>query len=213
MTDRRMSAFTLRLLGRSMRWVAPAILYLVAGALVLANPGPVLANAVVMFPVQGIVLCWLSVVIGNIDDDGHRELCTAIAGSPGRLLIDRSVAAFMLATAAAGVTTVALMMFSAPRLGPVPDLAAVALVELAGGMIGVGIGALLHRPILRHIGATVVAAIAALMLCMATPPTTHLLREINAGHDLAAVALCGAAGLTALVLTGVASRIARPLAR
>jgi len=48
--------------------------------------------------------------IGNVDDDGHRELCAAEAGSPARLLLTRSATAFVSVVAAALTTAGAAMV-------------------------------------------------------------------------------------------------------
>src|SRR5262245_5524542 len=91
--------FSLRLLARSARWLAPALVYLFGLILVCANPGPLRANAVALYPLHAVVACWLTVVVGNLDHDGHRELCVAVAGSPARLLLLRVAAAGVLVVA------------------------------------------------------------------------------------------------------------------
>jgi len=208
-----MIRFTIRLLGRSMRWVAPAIVYLLWVGLILANPGPASSNAVAALPVHAMVLCWLSVVIGNIDDTGHRELCTALIGSPSRLLLTRAASAVVVALVASTVAAAALMVFSVPRSVSVGGSAAVFALELAGCIVGVGIGSALHRPMVRHVGLTVVGAVAALLACLAVPPVTHLLREIDAGDTGASYLLLASASVAAAALAGSAALLTRRFAR
>lgn len=208
-----MIGFTLRLLGRSFRWVAPAILYALWLLLVLTNGGPLRSNVVAVFPLHEIVLCWLAVAIGNIDDDGHRELCTAIAGSPGRLLVIRSTVALTLAVAVACLSTLVLALFSSPRPSSVSEVAAGFFAVLAGGVIGVGIGSALHRPLVRQIGVTVVVASLAITACIITPPILPLLRGVDGADDAAGFALFGIASVLALVLVGAASRFVGRFAR
>ena len=76
-----MIRFTLALVARSGRWVAPAVVYLVWLVLVLANPGPALTNGANMFFGVVVFAAWFAVVTGNVDDDPHRDLCAAVAGS------------------------------------------------------------------------------------------------------------------------------------
>jgi len=213
MSDLGMVRFTIRLLGRSMRWVAPAILWAAWVGVVLANPGPTGSNAVATFPVQAIVLCWLAVTIGNIDDDGHRELCTATVGSPSRLLLVRTAAAGALAVMASALAALALIEFSVPRsLSPGAGAATFAL-QLAGCVAGVGIGSAVHRPTIRHVGVTLIVALAALLVFLTPPPVTHLLREVDGGSTGAAYLLLGIASLVALALVGSASMLTRRFAR
>jgi len=206
-------AFTLHLLARSMRWVAPAIVFLVACGLVLADPGPLRSSSASLFPVQAVVLCWLTIAIGNVDDDGHRELCTAEAGSPARLLVVRSTSALALAVVLAVVVTVGLAIVTPGPRSSITDLGAVLVVPLAGGVLGIGIGGLLHRPIVRHLGLTVVAALGALVVTITTGPATSLLHDVTAGHVTAAYELLAATAVVGVTLTAIGAGLVGRFAR
>src|SRR4051794_37635970 len=153
-----------------MRWVAPTIVFLLAWGLVMADPGPLRSSSASLFPVAAVVMCWLTIAIGNVDDEGHRELCTAEAGSPARLLLVRSLSALVPAVVLAVLVTVGLAIVTPSSGGAAADLGAVLVVPLAGGLLGIGIGGLLHRPLVRHLGLTVVGAIGALVLTITTTP-------------------------------------------
>lgn len=204
---------TLRLLGRSLRWVAPAVVYLAWLGVVLANPGPVAANAVALFPLHQIVGCWVAVAAGNVDDDGHRELCTAAVGSPGRLLVDRAVAAALVVVVVAVVSTLGVALASSPRAGGPADLAAAFAVVLAGGVVGAGVGAVVHRPVLRRVGPTVLAAVAGVLVVLVAPPVTGLLHATDAGDDRAAWMLLGLAAAVGVALVAIGAGLATRLAR
>jgi hypothetical protein len=197
--------FTLLLLGRSMRWVAPTIVFLLAWGLVMADPGPLRSSSASLFPVAAVVMCWLTIAIGNVDDEGHRELCTAEAGSPARLLLVRSLSALVPAVVLAVLVTVGLAIVTPSSGGAAADLGAVLVVPLAGGLLGIGIGGLLHRPLVRHLGLTVVGAIGALVLTITTTPATHLLHDVTAGHLAAAYELLAATALLGAALTAAAA--------
>jgi hypothetical protein len=213
MAELRMIRFTLRVLGRSLRWVAPAMVGALWFLLVLSNPGPVRSNAVAFFPLLAIVGCWLAVLTGNLDDDGHRELCTAIVGSPRRLLIDRAAAAAIVTAVVAAAAAVAAIAFGSPHSFAWPTAVAVLALELAGGAIGVGIGAVLHRPLVRHLGITVLGATGALVSAIATPPVTSRLRLVYNGQNAAAYVLLAAATLAACGLTAIAAQAVGRFAR
>ena len=99
----RMIAFNLRLGVRSMRWLGPALILMVWILASLSDPGPALTNAGNMFLLLVAVSCWLTVTIGNVDDDGHRELLAAAIGSPARLHRSRAISAYIAANTVSAV--------------------------------------------------------------------------------------------------------------
>lgn len=203
--DRYAVGLTLRLLGRTLRWVGPLLLEVAWLAVVLAQPGPVPAAAVGTFPALVLVGCWLAAGAGNVDDDGHRELCTAAVGSAGRLVADRALAAVAVAAVAAVVAALAVAVGGSPRVAS-PGEGAVALAVCgAGAALGVGLGSLLHRPLVRRPGPAVLGGVAGAVVVVAAPPTTALLRSADRGDVGAAVVLAAAALGTALVLVALAA--------
>lgn len=177
-----MIAFTVRLTLRSMRWLGPVLIALIWTSFTVANPGPALSNASSSFMMFVTVTCWITIAIGNVDDDGHRELLTAAAGSPARLHRGRAVSAYLAANVIALVATVADVAAATSPTRPISQLHVVGgcvLLQLAATAIGVGIGTVLHRPVVRQAGAALLVAVAALVGLILLPPVQHVLRQFN----------------------------------
>jgi hypothetical protein len=200
--------FNLRLTIRSMRWFGAVLIALVWTSFTIASPGPALGNASNAFMMIVGVTCWITVAIGNVDDDGHRELLAAAAGSPGRLQRTRATSAYLAGNAIALVSTIIGIALATSPSRPVSHVRIVGaclLLQLAATAIGVGIGTLLHRPVLRNGGVTLLASAGALVGLILLPPVQHVLRELNEDRTdglvvLAVVALI--AGSAAVAASG-----------
>jgi hypothetical protein len=203
-----MITFNLQLTARSMRWFGAALLALVWTSFTIASPGPALGNASNAFMMIVAVTCWLTVAVGNVDDDGHRELLAAAAGSPARLHRSRARSAFVAGNAIALVSTVvgiALATSPSRHISTVRIIGACVLLQLAATAIGVGIGTLLHRPVLRNGGLTLLAAAGALVGLILLPPVQHVLRQLNDNRTDGLIALTAVAllaGATAVAVSG-----------
>jgi len=204
-----MIAFNLRLTVRSMRWFGAALLALIWTSFTIADPGTALRNAGGAFMMIVAVSCWITVAVGNVDYDGHRELLAAVAGSPARLQRSRAISAFVASNLIALVSTVIGIALATTPTRPVSDVrvdAACLLLQLAATAIGVGIGTLLHRPVVRNGGVTLLVAVGALVVLILLPPVQHVLRELNddrTGGVLALSAVALAAGVAAVAVSGV----------
>ena len=206
-----MIAFNLRLAVRSMRWVAPSLILLTWIALTVSNPGPTLANAGGMFFVVVAVTCWLTIAIGNVDDDGHRELLAAAAGSPARLHRIRAVAALAASNLLSVLGTVACLVAATPPTRPTSELVGIGaclLMQLSGTELGVAIGTLLHRPVMRHAGFTVLLAIAAILGLIPLPPVQSVLRALDHGRTTGVLLLAALSTVVALAATTGAATLA-----
>jgi len=144
-------------------------------------------SAAFFFPVVFITSIWVTVIIGNIDDDPHREMVAASAGGQRRLHTLRARASAML-----------LIMVHAPLALVVvlggPNIAlqatmAVPLLFLGAIALGVGVGNLLHRPLVDEVGVAALAGPLALAGLMLFPPVQWVLRQTNDGSSIGAVAL------------------------
>jgi len=198
-------AFNLRLTLRSMRWFGAVLVALIWTASTIASPGPALGNASNAFMMIVAVTCWITVAIGNVDDDGHRELLAAVAGSPARLQRSRAISAYLAGNAIALVSTVVGIALATSPSRPVSHvriIGACLLVQLAATAIGVGIGTLMHRPVVRNSGVTLLASAGALVGLILLPPVQHVLRQLNDDRTggllwLAVVALVASAAAVA----------------
>jgi hypothetical protein len=172
--------FTLALHARSGRWIPPALLLATWVALVVANPGSALDNADNLFFAVLVVAVWCTSGIGNVDDDPHRDLCAASVGGPARLTMVRHVAALALMMT---VVVVVAMVAIASGTGTDTSSATIGAGTLglltSGALLGVAIGSFLHRPILRSIAWTVVAAIVAIMIVVLLPPVRDVLHDVD----------------------------------
>lgn len=203
-----MILFNLRLTARSMRWLGAALLVLIWSSFTISDPGSALSNASSAFMVVVAITCWLTIAVGNVDDHGHRELLAAVAGSPARLQRSRAISAYVAGNAIALVPTVVGIALAATPSRPVSNVridGACVLLQLAATAIGVGIGTLLHRPVVRNGGVTLLVSIGALVVLVLLPPVQHVLRQLNDDRTggllvLSAVAL--GAGLAAVAASG-----------
>jgi hypothetical protein len=206
-----MIAFNLRLAGRSMRWLGPALILIIWILATLSAPGPALANAGSLFLLLVALTCWLTVTIGNVDDDGHRELLAAAIGSPAQLHRSRAISAYLAANAVSSAGTLACVLAATKPTRPTAEAAVVGacvLMQLAATAIGVGIGTLLHRPVLRHAGVTLLVTVAALVGIILLPPVQSVLRALNDGRTTGVIALAAAGGVIAFAAVTAASALA-----
>jgi hypothetical protein len=206
-----MIAFDLRLAVRSMRWIGPAMILMVWILASISDPGPALTNAGNMFLLLVALTCWLTVTIGNVDDDGHRELLAAAIGSPARLHRSRALSAYLAANALSAVGTLACLLASSKPTRPTAEIVVVGtcvLMQLAATAIGVGVGTLLHRPVLRHAGVALLVTVAALVGIILAPPVQSVLRALNKGRSTGVIALAAAGVVIALAAVTAAGALA-----
>jgi hypothetical protein len=206
-----MIAFNLRLAIRSMRWIGPALILMIFIVTTVSAPGPALANAGSFFLLLVALTCWLTITIGNVDDDGHRELLAAAVGSPGRLHRSRALSAYLAANALGVAGTLACLLASSEptrRTAEYVIVGACVLMQLAATALGVGIGTLLHRPVLRHVGVTLLVTGAALVGIILLPPVQFVLRALNDGRTTGVIALAAAGAVVAFVAVTAAGELA-----
>jgi hypothetical protein len=173
-------SFALALHVRSGRWIPPALLLAIWVALVVANPGRALDNAANLFFAVLVVAVWATSALGNVDDDPHRDLCAAANGGPARLATMRHVGALVLLLPVIAVVG-ALAIVSGSRDGA--SWATVVFgtggLLLSGALLGVAIGAFLHRPIVGSTAWTVVVALVAIIAVVLLPPVRDLLHDVD----------------------------------
>jgi hypothetical protein len=206
-----MIAFNLRLAVRSMRWLGPVLILGIWILLAFGSPGPALANAGSAFIVLLPVSCWLTFTVGNVDDDGHRELLSAAIGSPARLHRCRAIAAFVAANAVGSAATLVSLLLTTQATRPTPEIVVVGacvLAQIAATATGVAIGTLLHRPVLRQAGVALLVAVSAVVGVMLLPPVQYVLRALNEGRTSGLLALATAAAVIAIGAVTTAGALA-----
>jgi hypothetical protein len=199
--------FTLALHARTGRWIPPTLVLAVWVALVVSNPGSALDNAANLFFAVLVVGVWCTVAIGNVDDDPHRDLCAAGAGGPARLAVIRHASAAVVMGAAVVVVAVLAIVSGSHDGTSWPTVIGGAVGLLASGaLLGVAIGAFLHRPQLRSPAWTVVIALGAIMAVALLPPVRDVLRDADHGRIAGVGGLCAVA-LAVVLLAGWASAV------
>ncbi|WP_232664012.1 hypothetical protein [Pseudonocardia sp. TRM90224] len=142
---------------RSQRFLIPCVLY--AGLLAVlfggdpgAPPAPWAASGLALYPVAA----WLAVTVANTEDPVQRDVTTAAAGSPWR------VVGGLLATCLVVDVVLVAMAIVWPMIAtryeyPPQLVVAGALAHLAAAVSGTAVGLACARPVLRGIGWTALA--------------------------------------------------------
>lgn len=176
-----MIAFTVRLVLRSMRWVAPVLVLLIWLIAAIGGGGTGLELASVVFPAYVIVGTWLTIITGNVDDDAHRDLLAAAAGSASRLHVIRSTTVLTITGTIAVAVAVVISIVAQPGRSTITVLVVAASVSISGLLIGIGIGTLLHRPLLRHRGLSILLATGGCILVVVLAPIQGVHRSLDDG--------------------------------
>jgi hypothetical protein len=172
--------FALTLLARSGRWIPPALLLTTWVVLVVANPGSALDNAANLYFAVLVVGVWCTSTLGNVDDDPHRDLCAASVGGPARLAVLRHAGALVMMLAVVLVVAVlAIASGASDSTSTARVLAGTVGLLASGAVLGVAIGAFLHRPLVRSPAWTVVAALVAIMVVVLLPPVRDVLHDAD----------------------------------
>ena len=199
--------FAVVLHARSGRWIPPAVLLATWVALVVANPGSSLDNAANLFFAVLIVAVWCTSGVGNADDDPHRDLCAASVGGPDRLSVLRHVGALLELLPVVAVVGV-LAVASGRRDGAswAAVIAGTTGLLVSGALLGVAIGSLLHRPVVRSAAWTVLLALVAIVVVVLLPPVRDVLHDVDHA-DVGGVAILLAVSVAVAVATGWAAAV------
>ena len=207
-----MIRFTIRLVVRSFAWLAPTLVYLTWVAVTIGGGASALSNATGLFYASLVWSIWMTITTGNLDSDEHRELLAAASGSTMRLHAQRALSvltiAVPLAAVASTLATAAGISNNAGR-----DWLICFLTAIGGGLLGTSFGTLLHRPLLRHRGLTVLLATLFVVTMIVAPPTLWALDAAESGDTLFAVATVAVLGLWCAATVATASRWAASRAR
>lgn len=206
----------------SRRWFPPFLVLALWSVLAVQSLGPGFGTAAAMYPVAAIWAAWTTIALGSVDDDPHHGLLAAAAGSVARIHRLRA-----LTVAVPGVAWALVMALLVGLLAPVctdaqrrspagaqcdqprPLAALLALVVLSAGVwAGIGIGSLVHRPILSSRAVTLAGALALLAGMMILPPVQHTLLSIDRGHRGPALVLQAVTAVWAVGAVLAASHLA-----
>ena len=209
---RALVGYQLATLARSQRWVGPFVTYLGLLAFVYASQaGP----AVPAYGVTGyallVVSAWLASATLGAENEVARQVTAATAGSQVRVqvsaLVAAAVVATVLAVGAVGWALVANAAYSASVKSVVGGLA----LHEVFALLGLGIGALLGRPLVNGSGQAALGIVAVTMLALIVPgsPVQGCLRvlESNPVHGFAGQLLPYLAVLVAVAVVALAYSI------
>jgi hypothetical protein len=158
-----------------------------------------------MLPCYVIIGCWLSIIIGSIDDDAHRELVTAAVGSRHRLHIVRIAAGLLItASAATAISVVGLLLFT-HTAGWLPAFGATFALSWSGVLIGGAFGAPLHRPLIRHAATALAISLVLLFGFFLLPAMQDVLRRGSADDTSRVAPLFVISAILALASTALSA--------
>jgi hypothetical protein len=193
----------------SQRWVAPLLTYLAfLGFFYASDAGP----AVPAFGVTALLLlpvaAWLTRQLFSVEDDAARQVSAAAAGGPVR--VQR---ALVCSAIAAQLPLVAVAVISAwagdhAHVRTAGTLTGGLIVHLVFATAGVGLGAIVARPLLRPAGTAALLIVAVFVLSLIIPwsPVFQAARTLQSDpvHHFRANLFPWLAGLVGLGLAGAA---------
>ncbi len=207
-----MIRFTLRLVGRSSAWLAPTLVSLIWIAVTIGGRSPALSNAPGLFYASVVWSSWMTISTGNLDTDEHRDLLAAASGSATRLHAQRSMSVLVLSLPAC-ITASAVTVAASVSDNVARDWLVCALMAMSGSLLGTSFGTLLHRPLLRHRGLTVLFSALLIIVAVVSPTSIWVLDYAESGNTAAAVVITITIGLWCAAAISTASLIAAARAR
>lgn len=191
----------------SQRWVAPLLAYLAfVGFVYASDAGP----AVPAFGVTSLALlpvsAWMTRQLLSVEDDAARQVTAAAAGGPVRvqtaLVCAAMVAQMPMVLVAVGWAAVA----NHPHLHGLGAIAGGLVLHLVFACTGVGLGAVVARPVLRAPGTAALVIVAAFVVGLVVPwsPVLEAARAVQTDpvHHFRAGLFPWLAALVALGLVG-----------
>jgi hypothetical protein len=190
---------------RSQRWLAPLLTYLALLAVVDATTGPVRSTYATSAALLVPIATWVTIVVNQSEDPVQTWITVVNAGSDTRVRLAKLVTAG-LGCLALGVAATVGPLLSTSHPWSTSDLGIGVLAHALCGGLGVALGALCSRPVLRRTAWSVLAAAAlslAAVLIPNCPPARQLLDLLESAHpshlgaslaltSLENVALCAA---------------------
>ncbi len=198
---------------RSQRWVAPLLVYTAfLAAVYSSDAGPAVpaygATAGALVP----VVAWLTRGVLSVEDDAARHVTAAAAGGLLRVQVALLASAIAAALPLVGLAVLWAAVANADQMhGWRPRVGGLA-IHLVFALLGVGLGALVSRPLIRAPGAAALAVVAAVVigLVLRWSPVFSLLRVLQANprHGFTAAVSPSAAGVVGLAAVGCAVSLA-----
>jgi hypothetical protein len=166
---------------RSLRWVAPVLVFSIFEGIFDATSGQVLATYAASASLMFLVAIWLGVVVCNTESEVQEDITSVTVGGRARVRIAKMIVA---------VAACLLLSVIAVCVPPIVSDATTPLYDIVTGLIalsltvlfGVSLGSLCSRPIIeRTAWAVLVGALVGLadIVIPDGPPTRQLLVLLN----------------------------------
>ena len=203
-----MIRFTSLLMARSTKWVAPAILTALWTLLVMSGgTETAVSRSGGMLFCYVIVGLWLTIMIGNVDDDAHRELVTAVVGSRSRLHLWRALTSLLWVGGYAVALTLGSLLIHRHTHSLLVETTGALGLALSGALLGVGLGTPLHRPIVRNQSTSLVVGIGLAGLLIVLSPMQQVVKRAS-NNDVVLVPRVLGVSLVLAFLSAIVSGIA-----
>jgi hypothetical protein len=212
-----MIRLVLAIFARRLTWLPPFVTLVALLAITYGIPGSAMSSYAFVAMFISAFSVWVTVLVGSCDDEGHRQMVVAQLGSIRRAHTERAITTTALVAAAAVLCTLAPVVAGSLRMSaegdpPLPSnlviLGSGFAVQFAFGLIGVGVGSFLHRPILQRTAPGALAGIGVGIALPFVPPVLAVLRHLNRNEPDRVVLLLVGAALFAMATVAAASRLA-----
>lgn len=209
-----MIAMSAALVLRSFRWVAPFVVTALWVLLVLADQGDALTKLSGLAPALLLWGIWLSLIAGRIDDDPHRDLRAAVAGSSARLHVSLALSTIAISAAlVAGLSLIVATTSTEQGRNAIEIFATAISTLMAAVVVGTAIGSALHPPVVRQRGFSIILGTAGFVAVLIFPPTERLFRSLEAGDITWGLWAIAPAIPISTIAIGLTSQLAQRRAR
>ena len=168
----------------SQRWVAPMLCFLVAMTVLDAGGGSALSCYGSTSAAMLAVAIWLTIAVAGSEDPIQTAVTVVTVGSSVRVRLAKLAAAYA-ACLPLTLGAVAWPLLTGGHTASFGDVVAGVVAHLLTAVAGVGFGALLSRPVLRHTAWAVLLGVAIFLAEVAipdVPPARQLLTLFGADH-------------------------------
>jgi len=198
--------YVTREVAHSLRWIAPVLLFAVAQAVLATGDGGVLSTYAMSATVLFFSATWLTVVACNVEPPAQEDITVVTVGSRARVRLAKLLVAY---TGCLALDIVGLVVPAAVApVAPTPtQLAVGALSQAATALLGMGVGALCSRPLVRHTAWAVLLGVTVGLADVVVPngpPIRQLLDLLNEPNPRDLLLLVAAVTAETSVLAAVA---------
>lgn len=163
--------------GRSLRWVAPFLVFVLCEVVLDSDVGDVLPTYALSAAALFFVATWLSVVVGNSESAVQEDVTVTAAGGRGRVRVAKLLVAYAGCLVLGGLGLVVPAVVTSGRVS-VTDVVAGGIAQALTALFGVALGSLCTRPVVdRTSWAVLVGAVVGLadVAVPQAPPIRQLL--------------------------------------